>query len=282
MNLQEKSDLVLTFAQVLQVNGQCTEDTVLATERLSNTLGLRAAIIPSWDGLQLEATEVTDRLASFVSASPTGVNMERVAFTMRAIDEIVAGRLVSSVALEKITAISHAAPVSTWLFTIAAAAGAAALSLLYGVQHLTSVLLVVESAAGGAILRRTLARYSTNPFLQPLCAALLAGIVGALAVRYQLSSALRLIAVCPCMHVFGCSRRPCLHINSPCSDHSSGFDPQFLHSRNQRCPLQPHSRRRSVRTADSPIRVSQHAYNGVLLVQSLLGLPRRCRRERSR
>jgi len=199
MNLQEKSGLVLTFAQVLQVNGQCTEDTVLATERLSNTLGLRAAIIPSWDGLQLEATEVTDRLASFVSASPTGVNMERVAFTMRAIDEIVAGRLVSSVALEKITAISHAAPVSTWLFTIAAAAGAAALSLLYGVQHLTSVLLVVESAAGGAILRRTLARYSTNPFLQPLCAALLAGIVGALAVRYQLSSTLRLIAVCPCM-----------------------------------------------------------------------------------
>jgi uncharacterized membrane protein YjjP (DUF1212 family) len=199
MNLQEQSDLVLTFAQVLQVNGQCTEETVLATERLSNTLGVRATMIPSWDGLQLEATERTARLVSFASASPTGVNMERVAFTMRAIDEIVAGRLMSSAALEKIKAISHAAPVSTWLFTVAAAAGAAALSLLYGVQHITSVVLIVASAAGGAILRRTLARYSTNPFVQPLCAALLAGIIGALAVRYQLSSTLRLIAVCPCM-----------------------------------------------------------------------------------
>src|SRR5262245_3945035 len=128
MNLQEQSDLVLTFGQVLQVNGQCTEDTVEATERLSNTLGLRATMIPSWDGLQREATEGTARLVSFAAASPTGVNMERVAFTMRAIDEIVAGRLLSSAAVEKITAISHAAPVSTWLFIIAAAAGAAALS----------------------------------------------------------------------------------------------------------------------------------------------------------
>ncbi|MGZ5147135.1 MAG: threonine/serine exporter family protein [Burkholderiales bacterium] len=31
------------------------------------------------------------------------------------------------------------------------------------------------------------------------CAALLAGIIGGLAVRYQLSSSLRLVAVCPCM-----------------------------------------------------------------------------------
>src|SRR3989454_9557202 len=39
----------------------------------------------------------------------------------------------------------------------------------------------------------------SSDLLQPLCAALLAGIIGALAVRYQLSSSLRLVAVCPCM-----------------------------------------------------------------------------------
>ena len=55
------------------------------------------------------------------------------------------------------------------------------------------------SAATGAILRRTLAQYSANVFLQPFGAALLAGVIGALAVRYQLSSSLRLVAVCPCM-----------------------------------------------------------------------------------
>jgi uncharacterized membrane protein YjjB (DUF3815 family) len=43
------------------------------------------------------------------------------------------------------------------------------------------------------------ARYSANVFVQPFCAALLAGVVGGLAVRYQLSSSLRLVALCPCM-----------------------------------------------------------------------------------
>jgi uncharacterized membrane protein YjjB (DUF3815 family) len=55
------------------------------------------------------------------------------------------------------------------------------------------------SAGAGAILRRSLAKYSANVFLQPFCASLLAGLIGALAVRYQLSSSLRLVAVCPCM-----------------------------------------------------------------------------------
>jgi len=36
-------------------------------------------------------------------------------------------------------------------------------------------------------------------FVQPFFAALLAGLVGGLAVRYDLSSSLRLVAVCPCM-----------------------------------------------------------------------------------
>jgi len=44
-----------------------------------------------------------------------------------------------------------------------------------------------------------LAGMSRNLFLQPFCAALLAGGIGAVAVRLQLSSALHLIAVCPCM-----------------------------------------------------------------------------------
>src|SRR5262249_5479431 len=97
-------------------------------------------------------------------------------------------------AMETIRAISYAPPAPTWLFTLAAASGAAALSVLFGVQHLAAVALIVASAAAGAVLRRTLAEYSTNPLLQPLCAALLAGIIGALAVRYELRSSLRLVA----------------------------------------------------------------------------------------
>jgi uncharacterized membrane protein YjjP (DUF1212 family) len=199
MSLQEKSDLVLTFAQVLHENGQSTDDTLAASGQLSNKLGLRATIFPGWDELQLQGTDGTARFVALKTSAPIGVDMERVASAMGTIDEVVAGRLAPPAALETLGTISHAPPDPTWLFTLAAAAGAVALSVLFGVQHFAAVGLIAFSAATGAVLRRVLARYSSNPFLQPLCAALLAGIVGALAVRFQLSSSLRLVAVCPCM-----------------------------------------------------------------------------------
>src|SRR5262249_28167980 len=199
MTLQERSDIVLAFTRVLYVNGQSTDDTLTAAERLSNDLGLRTTIIPRWGELQLQATDGAAALLSLAIASPTGVDMQRVAAATRAIEETGAGRVAPSAALETSTAIAQTPPDPTWLFTLAAAAGAAALSVLFGVRHITAVILIVASAAIGAVLRRVLARYSTNPFLQPLCAALLAGIIGPLAVRYNLSSSLRLVAVCPCM-----------------------------------------------------------------------------------
>jgi uncharacterized membrane protein YjjP (DUF1212 family) len=199
MTLEERSNLILACAQALFVNGQSTDQTVAAAERFGDTLGLRAEIIPRWGELQLQAQDKDTRLMSAVPADPTGVEMDRVASTMRAIEDLRAGRLAPAAAIEAINAISLAPLAPTWLFTLAAAAGAVALAVLFGVQHVPSAALIFVSAAGGAILRRTLARYSANIFLQPFGAALLAGVIGALAVRYQLSSSLRLIAVCPCM-----------------------------------------------------------------------------------
>jgi len=125
--------------------------------------------------------------------------MDRVASTMRTVEAVCDGRLAPANAMEAIDRIAKAPPAPTWLFALAAAAGAVALAVLFGVQHLTAAALIFGSAAAGAVLRRTLARYSTNIFLQPFGAALVAGVVGALAVRYELSSSLRLVAVCPCM-----------------------------------------------------------------------------------
>jgi len=194
---QKRSDLVLAFARVLHVNGESTDDTVAAGERLAGHLDLRARIIPRWGALQIQSAE--EGSLSVGAADPTGIEMDRVASALRAIDQVAADRLAPPAALEAIRAISHAPPAPTWLFTLAAAAGAAALSVIFGVQHPVAVALIAASAAIGAVLRRAVSRYSTNPFLQPLSAALLAGMIGALAVRYQLSSSLRLVAVCPCM-----------------------------------------------------------------------------------
>ena len=195
----EWSGLVLAIARVLQVNGQSTHETLTAAGRLSKSLGLDTTIIPHWGDLQVQATGGGAQLVSLVAANPTGVNMERVADAMGAIDNIEAGGLALSDATRTIDAIAKARPAPTWLFTVAAAAGAAALSVIFGIQHLVAVALIVASSAAGAVLRRVISRYSDNDLIQPLSAALLAGIIGALAVRYQLSSSLRLVAVCPCM-----------------------------------------------------------------------------------
>jgi len=199
MTLEERSNLVLDFARVLYVNGQSTDQTLAAAERLGDTLGLRAKIMPRWGELQLQVQDRDARLISAVAADPTGVDMDRVASTTRAIEELGIGRLAPAAAMEAISAISQAPPAPTWLFTLAAAAGAVALAVLFGVQHLPAAALIFVSAAAGAVLRRRLAQHSGNVFLQPFCGALLAGVIGALAVRYRLSSSLRLVAVCPCM-----------------------------------------------------------------------------------
>jgi uncharacterized membrane protein YjjP (DUF1212 family) len=199
MTLEERADLVLAAARVLFVNGQSTDQTLADAARFGLSLGLRAKIIPQWGELQLQAEDGEATIISVVAADPTGVDMDRVASMIRLIEEFGGGRLEPAAAKQAISAISQAPPAPTWLFTLAAAAGAAALAHIFGVRHLLPAALIFVSAGAGAILRRGLARLSANVFLQPFSASLLAGVIGALAVRYNLSSTLRLVAVCPCM-----------------------------------------------------------------------------------
>ena len=199
MTLAQRCNLVLAFARVLYVNGQATEQTVAAAEQLGRTLGLRAKVMPRWGELRLQSEDENATVIAEVAADPTGVDMDRVASAARAIGEFSAGRLALPVAAEAIAAISQAPPAPTWLFTLAAGAGAVGLAVIFGVEHPVPMALIFVSAAAGAILRRGVAQASANVFLQPFCAALVAGVIGALAVRYQLSSSLRLVAVCPCM-----------------------------------------------------------------------------------
>ncbi len=62
MTLEERSDLVLAFARVLYVNGQSTDETLAAAERLGDSIGLRARIMPRWGELQLQAEDRDARL----------------------------------------------------------------------------------------------------------------------------------------------------------------------------------------------------------------------------
>ena len=197
MTNEERLELILSFARVLYVNGQATDQVIAASRRLGDKLGVSAELLPRWGELQLRAEG--EEASSHVAADPTGVDMDRVVSTMQAIKDIETGRLSPDEAGSRIGTIAKAPPAPTWLFALAAAVGAVALAIIFGIQHQLAALLIFASAGAGGFLRRAIAKVSTNIFIQPFCAALLAGLIGGLAVRYQLSTSLRLIVVCPCM-----------------------------------------------------------------------------------
>jgi uncharacterized membrane protein YjjP (DUF1212 family) len=199
MTSDERCNLVLGLARILFVNGQATDQTVAATERLARALGLRANVMARWGELRLQSDGDDAGPSCEVAADPAGVDMDRVASAMRTIEDVEGGRMAPELASKAIGAISRAPPAPTWLFALAAAAGAAALSVIFGVQHFVAAALIFVSAGAGAVLRRALGQLTANDFVQPFCAAILAGLIGALAIRYDLSSSLRLVAVCPCM-----------------------------------------------------------------------------------
>ena len=70
MEAGEQANLVLPFAKVLYVNGQATEETVSAAERLARARGLHATIMPHWGELQLKAN---DKHGTLIAHPPTTV-----------------------------------------------------------------------------------------------------------------------------------------------------------------------------------------------------------------
>src|SRR5262245_53641233 len=194
--LQDRADLVLTSARLLHVNGQSTDETIRATERLGRALGLSTSLIPRWGELQLQVEDGTSSLVTLVKADPVGIDMARVSATMRAIDAMTTGELTASATAIRLRSIALMPPAPMWLLTIASAVGAAALSVIFGVRHVSAVVLIVGSAAAGAVVRRLPALSRENALLPTVCVAFIAGVVGAFATRQNLSSALRLVAVC--------------------------------------------------------------------------------------
>src|SRR5260221_11819292 len=150
MTLEERSNFALALARVLYVNGQSTDETLAAAERLGQTLGLRVEIMPRWGELLLQAEDGDIRLVSAVVADPSGVAMNRAASAMRVQEDLGDGRLVPAAAKEGINAISQAPPAPAWLFALAAGAGGAApAGNLRGRQLFAAALPFVGAAAGG-------------------------------------------------------------------------------------------------------------------------------------
>jgi Putative threonine/serine exporter len=133
MTGEERSELCLAVARVLCVNGQATDVVVATIRQLGNKLGINAELLPRWGELQLRV-EGGGLPTSYLAADPVGVDMDRVASAMQAVMDIEAGRLSPEDAGRRIDAIGKAPPAPAWLFALAAAAGAVALAIIFGIQ----------------------------------------------------------------------------------------------------------------------------------------------------
>jgi uncharacterized membrane protein YjjP (DUF1212 family) len=191
--------LISLSAKLLFRNGQTTHSTITAVTRLADALGHRVLLLPRWDEICIRLDGPVGGSHETIDATPAGVDMDKVVATMKVVDDVCAGRINVMAARSTVEAIARYPPVGVGRFALFAGAGAAALGVIFGTVHWRALVLIAVSAALGACLRRWLAGLSRNLFVQPFCAALLAGGIGAVAVRLQLSSALRLVAVCPCM-----------------------------------------------------------------------------------
>jgi uncharacterized membrane protein YjjP (DUF1212 family) len=195
----DDADLLLLSAKLLFENGQTTERTATSTTRLGAALGFRALLLAHWDelGIRIERPAGCPQLS--VAARAAGVDIRKVTATMQVVDDVFAGRMSGAQARVSFANIDRIPPIGVARFALLAGAGAAALGVIFGTAHWLSLVLIAASAGMGACLRHWLAGITRNLFVQPFCAALLAGAIGALAVHLHLSSALRLVALCPCM-----------------------------------------------------------------------------------
>ena len=191
--------LLAAAAKLLFADGETTRRMIVGVERLGAALGVDVAVLPRWGALTLRVDNSNAPRLESIAAEPLGVDMTKVSATNELIDKVCDHRLGTDALRPALDSIRHLPPVCLARFVLLTAAGAAALGVIFGASHWFTLVLIAFSAGAGALLRRWLAGLSTNPFVQPFCAALLAGVVGAIVVRLQLSSLMRLVAVCPCM-----------------------------------------------------------------------------------
>jgi uncharacterized membrane protein YjjP (DUF1212 family) len=192
--------LTADAAVLLFENGQTTERTVESARKVAAALGFAAEVYLRWGEvlIRLEGGVAAAQERVF-AAAPLGVDMGKVTATLDTIEKLRRGELDAGTTRTAFHAVKNRPPISDTHFALFAAAGAVALSVIFGLMHASAAIVVALSAGAGGYLRRWLSRKSRNPLLQPFCAALLAGVVGSLALYMGLEVPQQLVAVCPCM-----------------------------------------------------------------------------------
>jgi len=185
--------------RALFTNGETTQRTILAVERLGQALGVNVAMSPRWGDVMLRTDDPAGPRLHWIAAAPVGVDMQKVSAANDLIDRFCKNSIGFDDTQSQLAAVRHLPPVSLARFVLLTAAGAAALGVIFGAGQWLTLGLIALSAGAGALLRRWLATLGHNLFAQPFGAALLAGVIGAIVARVHLVAMPHLVAVCPCM-----------------------------------------------------------------------------------
>ncbi|MEA2742469.1 MAG: hypothetical protein QOG25_840, partial [Acetobacteraceae bacterium] len=137
--------LMAQVAGLLLTNGQTTEGTRVAVERLGNALERPSRFTVRWGELMVWADD--DPGGSHQVAEPLAIDISRVVATERLVDDVCLGRLDATEALPLLHAIGRMPPVSAVRFVIMAAAGAAALGIIFGAADALTIGIIAASAA---------------------------------------------------------------------------------------------------------------------------------------
>jgi uncharacterized membrane protein YjjP (DUF1212 family) len=204
----DPASLIAKAASLLFANGQTTHRVVLDTTRLAAAYGYNAHVLAQWDAIYLRLRQAEDDTAAWqvhvLEVKPAGVDMQKVARTNQFIDQVCESK--SPLGAEALTqanrdleTIVALKPSSNIRFALMAGAGASALGIVFGVTEPLTIALIFVAAMVGAVLRRMLGQFSSNLFLQPLAAALVAGLLGGYAQNLFKGAALQFVEIAPCM-----------------------------------------------------------------------------------
>ena len=196
---EDARHFVFEIARGMLSDGLQTGETVRVATELGQRLGQEVILMPRWGELIMRTRQPNHRhdLLDIAPCSPHAVAMHRVAAYMHLarttrLDNLAAG-------LSRLGTIQrmHATPLL--LYMLACIGGALGMAFIFGAQRPGAIGLMAVSAGLGALIRRQMAHLGIGIVWQVGVAAWLAGAIGALAVHWDLTSRLHLVALCPAM-----------------------------------------------------------------------------------
>ena len=167
--------------------------------RLNRGLGIDAVVVPVVVDADADRNGVPRHRVDRGRVARPRINMRRVATMMTVVDRARDGPLDVQTVKRGVAHAESEVGSGTAVFTLACATGAGALAVIFGATQPLVVLLAAVGAAAGGLLRRWLGIAGAGPLVQLFAAALLGGVLGALAAHLHLGGSTALVAICPAM-----------------------------------------------------------------------------------